>query len=414
MVWVGTSRGVYSIRSGEEKAHREPDWPYGEVISLAVEPTTGSKWLVTEQGIGRIVDNAWQPLERFPMAKLQLRELLVGKHDLYTVAPPTKSFLGEHQTWAVGASDPDRGTAGLYRIGIDEYEPAFSLDSEDTLSNAVQCLCAHDESVWMGTARGLCSYDGQNWRNYANEDPELRDVRAILPGQTPESLWIGSGQTGFHLLQSGVYLPGHLSSRCVVAMAAGSGGALWAATPAEILQWKVNAAEWERIARQANAPAIQELCPTKGGLWVGTVDGLWYYDPELDSLYPPAEGDPVRHLSVEALAVDPVRHRLWAGTDEGLYCQINANWVLLRKTAVHAVAFSPERMLWLGTDHGLEGWRVPDDEKVLEGRPLVDLSSANSGLAADLVTALSLRSNGSQRQLWIGSSAGVSCYEYTP
>ncbi|NTV73638.1 MAG: hypothetical protein HGA66_05470 [Holophaga sp.] len=62
----------------------------------------------------------------------------------------------------------------------------------------------------------------------------------------------------------------------------------------------------------------------------------------------------------------------------------------------------------------LRVWPPPDDGPVLRGKPLASVSSANSGLAADLVTSLAVRAAGNSRQVWIGSPAGVSYYEYEP
>jgi ligand-binding sensor domain-containing protein len=410
VLWVGTDSGVYSVSSGQEK-HREPDWPYDQVVSLTVEPATGSKWLVTRRGVGRIIDNAWQPLSQFP---LQVNELLADKRKLGRTVSLFTEILGENQTWAAGGGDPDRGIIGLYRIGLDEYECAFGANSEDTLSNAVQCLWVDDTTVWVGTARGLCSFDKHNrtWRNFRIENPDLQDVRAIVPGQTREWLWVGSGQSGFHRLRSGTHLPNMPSPKSIVAMVAGDDGTLWAATPEEVLCLAPNATDWEPTDWPTSRPTIQTLCATNDALWVGTAEGLWRYRPDLKLWPRPAEDDTLRHLPIQALAVDP-SGSLWVGTKSGLYSLSGNNWVRFRKVQVGAMAFAPEGTLWLGTTTGLERWSSPGDSSVFNSPPMACFLAGNSGLAADLVTALAVHAAGNKRQVWIGSPGGVSCYEYT-
>jgi ligand-binding sensor domain-containing protein len=129
--------------------------------------------------------------------------------------------------------------------------------------------------------------------------------------------------------------------------------------------------------------------------------------------HPPAEENALAHYSVQSLVIDQSNNRLWAGTDAGLYSMCGGKWICFREANIHAIAFTPEGTMWLGTDKGLEEWPTPTDGAGLAGNPLAHFTATQSGLAADLVTALAVRAAGNRRQVWIGSPAGVSCYEYT-
>ena len=125
----------------------------------------------------------------------------------------------------------------------------------------------------------------------------------------------------------------------------------------------------------------------------------------------PPDREDLNQLSVQALATDPLTGHLWVGTRTGLYSA--HNWVHHRQGDVRALAFSPEGLLWVGTTTGLEQWPPPSDGAVFAGEPAQRLTSINSGLAADTVTALAIRGGSDRREVWIGSPAGVSCYRYS-
>jgi ligand-binding sensor domain-containing protein len=405
VLWIGTDHGVFSFRLGWQESRRQADWPQHNVVSLTVEPETGDKWVTTDWQIGRIVDNAWQPARPFPGGVIN--ELLSANPDVATRARLPGHLFRAHQTWAGSAG-------GLYRLGVDEYQPAFTLDTEDGLSNAVQCLWADETGVWVGTARGLYRFDGGFWQSYAADAPLLQDVRAIVPGRTPGRLWAGSWLSGLHRFLGSVYVPDPPRSLPVAAMHRGGDGTLWAATPDEVYSLTLDGDRWQPITPSARSAlrgaAIQTLYAGDEGLWLGTSAGLWCYRPDTGLWYPPPDRDELNQLSIQALASDPLTGHVWAGTSTGLHN--SHDWVCRRVGDMRALAFSADGTLWLGTTTGLERWAAPGDGAALSGAPAERFTTANSGLAADLVTALAVRTVGGQREVWAGSPAGVSCYRY--
>jgi ligand-binding sensor domain-containing protein len=118
---LGSDRGLYRFRSdGDPMPSSRPDWPRDEVVALAAEPESPTVWVATVRELGRIVGDVWQPLPQSPPGRVRA---------LLAEGP----LAGRDRAWAGGSQ-------ALYEVGADEAGPAFALDSEDALGNAVQCL----------------------------------------------------------------------------------------------------------------------------------------------------------------------------------------------------------------------------------------------------------------------------------
>ncbi len=108
---------------------------------------------------------------------------------------------------------------------------------------------------------------------------------------------------------------------------------------------------------------ILALAPAaRGGLWVGTPDGLDYV---------PATGPVVRITSVDGLPDDSIR----------------------------SLAAGPDGSVWAGTRRGLVHLRMVD------GKPGIETLTSANGLGGDLVGAVLLGKDGA---LWVGTSGGLS------
>ena len=228
-LWVGTNRGVYRFRADAQPHYQqEPDWPRDQIVSLAEESVSGNLWVATTREVGRIINNVWQPVLKSPPDRLNI--LRIASADVEASPPSVVGISRAGRAWVGGAN-------GLYDVGLDEYEAALPPNQEDALSNAVQCLWTTDSTVWAGTARGLASYDGQSWANYAAGDSQLRDVRAIVGGENGGVLMIGTGRKGLYRLEAGLCSPDQSLALPLVSLSAGADGNLWAAT-GEAIYWR--------------------------------------------------------------------------------------------------------------------------------------------------------------------------------
>jgi len=377
-------------------------------MSLAVESDSGNLWVATTREVGRIVNNAWQPVRTSPPGRLNV--LVADQLDIKDQSPSLRFRFGEERILAGGAN-------GLYSVGVDGCESILGLIPEDTLSNAIHCLVVSDEGIWVGTTRGLYRFEAQNWHHY-----DLRDVRALALGQKQGWLWVGTWRAGLQHIESNVYVPDEGFTRPIVSLAA-TDGTIWVATPEAVYELSSNNQQGKAVpfpARdRSEAIVVQTIChqvvrEANGEivvtLWVGTSVGLFRYRPSLD-LPDWAPGD-LQQCSIQALAVDPITNRLWVGTSEGLFSE--HSWQRQLEKCVRALAFDPEGTLWLGTTEDLEHWPTPGQGEVFVGPPIARFTVTESGLAAKAVTAIAIRTVGNEREVWVGSSAGVSCYRYQP
>lgn len=408
-LWLGTNWGLYRFAVSEKSLNRQDTWPRDEVLSLVVEPDTGYLWVLTVREIGRLVDNVWQGIPNLPPMRFNKLLAVSG----------TKIGWTEGQVLVAGAN-------GVHQVAIDKIEAIFYASSEDTLSNSIRCLWADTSGVWVGAVQGLYFFDSKIWKSYAADAPNLRDIYAILPETQEGRLWVGSFRMGLQRLQQGVYIPEQLLHEPIVSLASGADGSLWAATFDTLFYRSHESHEWQLINQSAlhlSGAIIQTICyqlaREESGeavdiLWVGTSSGLFCYRPRLDL------GDWVQdfasskqeQLAIQALAIDPKTNCLWVGTSIGLFSE--HKWQRHREADIQALAFDAAGTFWLGTAAGLEQWPSPGEGEWFAGEPTAIFTTANSGLAANMVTALSVGVCQEEFLLWIGSNQGISCYSYTP
>ena len=418
-LWLGTNWGLYRLPVGA-KLLQAPDWTQEEIFSLAIDPETGDLWAVTTTGVGRIADGSWQTVSKSPPGQLTKAIAL----------PSTlKPRFGEGQVFVGGAN-------GLYLTNIDSSQPALTGSDEDTLSNAVHCLRADEKAVWVGTARGLHCWDGKAWRSYGAEAPNLRDVRNLLPDGETGRLWVGTFRIGLQRIEQGVYIPPDSVLKApIISLTANPDGTLWATTFDVIYCRPSGQKDWQAVLHPAEEHIgqglIQMICHqiTEGTatLWVGTSSGLFRYRPELglwDAAQDFASGE-LEHLSIQALAIDPFFQQLWIGTSQGLFGELNGQFSKLDGFGlldVRALAFAADRTLWVGTPLGLFSFSMDEDRETFREKILFEarieqkehFTPANSGLASDIVTALSVRTVDHAQEIWIGTPRGVSCHRYQP
>jgi len=414
-LWLGTNWGIYRCQPSKSPSlQQETDWSRDEAIALQVEPETGNLWAITAREVGRLVDNVWQPVCKSPPGRL---------NQLVTIPPnfsvhSAKTSFTEGQVLVGGAN-------GLYQVGVDQTEAVLAGSSEDTLSNAIHCLGVDTAGVWVGTARGLYYFNGKTWKSYTADAPNLRDICAILPESNSQRLWVGSFQVGLQRLDQGVYIPERVLNPPIVSLTASPDGTLWAATLDSLYCRANDNPQGQPVTHSAlphtSKGIIQTICyqsarstddQPEDTIWVGTSSGLFRYRPTLDLLdwaQDFASGE-LEGLSIQALALDPLTNRLWIGTAIGLFSE--HQWQRHREVDVRSLAFAPDGTFWLGTATGLEQWPAPEQGEWFAGEPTAQFTKANSGLAADTVTALAVGMQGDEYSLWVGSPGGVSCYRY--
>ncbi|GEM_PF-2457186 len=297
-----------------------------------------------------------------------------------------------------------------------------------TLShNSVYALSEDQQGfLWIGTGNGLNRFDHklETFTRYlVNAAPNgLSDaaVWSIQPDQQEGGLWIGTTNGGLNHLQlaSGTFShyrhsaqPGSLSSDSVWPLHQDSRGNLWVGTDGRGLnRLLADRHSFKQYLPEQNVTSLHE--DKQQVLWVGTMDGLFYYD---------AVADHFIRYRLDSLAkiwsiTSDTEGYLWVGTDgQGLYrIQPKSNeWWIYRADAKNPASLSNDAVLslltdragsiWIGTDKGLD--RIDPDYAQFQHythQPDTDNSLANNNVLSLLSTY--------DGELWVGTDVGISRY----
>jgi len=251
----------------------------------------------------------------------------------------------------------------------------LSIEHGLTQESVLTILQDRQGFMWFGTQAGLNRYDGYRITAYRN-DPH--DSDSLPDGYVNASLEDAEGRLWF-----------------------GTKGGLARFDPAggKFVRYALrDGSSLESASRSVNAIAADR----HGMLWLGTSDGLKRLDPrsgKVTAIRQPGAG--ADHI-VNALAFD-ARGALWVGTLEGVArLQPGASQLTYfapldqdpRRARVLALALGPRDTLWVGSDGGLEEWRLG------EGAPQRRALGPDEGIGDAHVLALYTDAGGT---LWAGT-----------
>lgn len=238
-----------------------------------------------------------------------------------------------------------------------------------TVTTLLQDSCG---MVWLGTDRGICSYDG--YHVFTRRDGGLPFAGRVHCGLVADkrTLYFGTDQG---LLAYDIFgdrleagFPAPLNSGNVRALAL-AGDTLWVGSDTGLSAY---APGGRRVGAAASAAtphadlltqAVYALCATRSdsALYVGTADGLVRRDLRTGQLEPvslpltPAMG---ATATVSALCEDTLRHCLWVGTEGELFrCDLATRRAeavsVLSGNSLRALAFDDQDRLVAGTGNGV-------------------------------------------------------------
>jgi len=193
-----------------------------------------------------------------------------------------------------------------------------------------------------------------------------------------------------------------------------SEGRLWFGTKGGLARFDAAAGKFVRYAlADAGTPgdgnrSVNAIVADRNGiLWLGTNDGLKRFDPAsgaFTTIRHPAHDGAAGGDIVNALAFDG-HGALWAGTARGVgrlapgahhlehFAPLDAD---PRRARVNALSMGPRDTLWVGTDAGLEAWKLAD------GAPRPRALGRDEGMGEMRVLALYHDAGGT---LWVGTDA---------
>ncbi len=430
-ILIGTSSGLFVVRSDALDRYRLPinssEWD----VRAVVRHSDGSLWIGTEQqGLFR-----WdgRSLEHFGSAAgitgMSIDVLLEGSlGDLWIGTSGTGLRLLRRGRFRTVTLDPQSPTltvqsllvapegglwagttAGLYRIDDAGPEPSARSLSEGDESRrwtVVQLMVDREGSVWLGTfARGLHQYSA-NYVTSANPFTHLdNDLVYCVLRDSRGRIWVGTDGRGVFVWSPDgrlrqISLRDGLPQTSVFTIFEDSRGTVWLGTTnGGLVEYR------ERVHRvfttENGMPnnSIRALTEdTEGYLWIGTRSGLCRMADGLIENFTRSHG--LTSLDINTLATDRTGH-IWAGTLGGGAVRFEGDRFTsvttddgLASNDVRAIYQDADSVLWFGTDRGL----------VRRERTSVLTLTTAQGLASDVIFSIA---DDGLAHLWLSSNHGL-------
>jgi ligand-binding sensor domain-containing protein len=405
-IWLGTANGLQNVDIVSGKLSRSRNWPTGEVTALA--ENENKIWVAHGRRIGiASKDGDWQPAYTIQVSG-RLNSLLFSEGSLL-VGSDQGLLQGKDKDLHYLHTETPPDTFGISRGG---YPPP-------TLCNLITSLSVQNISeetiLWLGTAQGLFSFEPEkdDWKRIAPTN--ISDVISVASSDiTPVEICIASWKNGiqFYNLDDRQLKNANISSPVTTIVC--DKNSFIVANMEGVIRVQNNG--WIQLISVDQLPSsarINALAKTESNiLWIGTSVGLFRYDWDTKSLAP--EGSSSVGVLSLVLGNQNGQETLFICTPHGLiYLEgdVGKQIPKLESFTVTVLAWdSYSHKLWVGTQTGL--FLLSKKKKknwAIEAEFHVD----NSGLAAEMITSLAFsKDRFDNYRLWIGTPNGLCCYSY--
>jgi ligand-binding sensor domain-containing protein/two-component sensor histidine kinase len=283
--------------------------------------------------------------------------------------------------------------------GVATYRNGVFRAFPDTTGNSVWSLFQDREGrIWVSTSAGLSRLDGSRFVDVPGIPPLDETTRMFEP--LDGSLWLSTTGGLFHAA------PGNptyftLAGRAaqIQALVLDRKGRTWAGTPTGVEICSLSACNDFAPLANTNVHALAETA--QGNIWIGTDNGLRFYDATQPDkpLQSYSESDGLSSARVNLLFCDR-EGALWIGTSGGIARLVSGKIESFTpregfsSNAVLSIAEDRESNLWLGTESG--GVDILRDRKFAT-------YTAQDGISDDHILAVTQDRAGS---IWLGTSGG--------
>ncbi|SMD42858.1 Signal transduction histidine kinase [Aquiflexum balticum DSM 16537] len=257
--------------------------------------------------------------------------------------------------------------------------PFFSnLSIRDGLpSNIVNSIAQdRDDFIWIGTANGICRYDGKNFKIFKKEEyPSLtaNEISSLLV--VGEDLWVGTWK-GLCKINTRTF----------------------EITPIETGKSKIVRALYQDHHRT---------------VWIGTADGLFRFSGDSLRNYNDFKNN-LSHNMIRSIYMDHLDN-LWVGTydklnklasgsDRFVHFDLKGDYnPSLKNNLIMDIKSSGEddSLIWVGTETGLAHVNIHTGEHKL-------YNNDNTNLSNEVIKAIYLNEEG---QLWLGTDFGINIFD---
>lgn len=379
-IWVGTDRGLATLRDGR-LAEVDIGLPAGTGVNLLLEDRAGTLWAGTDRGLYRETGAGFRrygtPLGPEPV-------ILSGVID----ARGRIWFGGERGAFRI-AGAVDRVLTAANGLP-DNRVNAIALDREET--------------IWFATDAGVGKLVASPFATYTAEQGLAGDYVVGVEVDEAGRVWV-AGRDGVAVVENDevrrVPLE-NLGSATVTALDRTSSGRLLVATSHGLI-----VREGDRETRAEPGGSLSGARPTAvrehgGQIWLGTDRGLYVLDD--GGLREPAGTEAMAGVQVTVLEVDS-RGRLWVGTrGRGLFVRTSRGF-----EAVEAEELAGGRIRDLAAGQQGAMWVAAQGAGVVSvaGAPPFPVESAMGGESGEVLQLLVDRTG----DLWVYTSLGLFRWE---
>ena len=337
----------------------------------------------------------------------------------------------------------------LYNPSLDAFDQVAEVNSTEGIklnSNFINTIFCEEGIVWLGTETGgVNKLSPRNTfiRNYTHDKSVERSisrnpVNVILEDQDGH-LWIGTVEGGLnlkrkdeeHFVHFTASSTAQLSHNSVSALSIDNKQRLWVGTwgyGVTLLDMNDPNKKALKYINTGNNPSFSldfvgalTFDKHNNGMWIGTNQGLFYFDLEKDSLQVPFSNNMSDHINGIIGSIIDDDNKLWIGCNEGVYVidldsktDESFSYVHLKHKLdnpqsklveqITSFCIDSNGVLWLGSDGFGVYKRIINDD----GSYTFQSYTTAHGLANNNVKGLLEDDLGN---LWISTINGLSCYD---
>jgi diguanylate cyclase (GGDEF)-like protein len=336
-VWLGTAKGLSRFKDDKFTNYTTADGLMSDYIQTVYTDRKGNLWVGTTKGLYLFKD---EKFTRFDLCEADAEVVA------YSVLEDSNDNL-----W-VGT------TTGLYRFKDGKSDV---YRTENGLSGGlVEALCEDSEgNLWVGTlGGGISKLSDGKFTAYTVKEGLSRDPVWVVYGDRTGNLWTGVSRGGLNLLKDGKFTPyepaKEIADKSIFAICEDRAGNLWVSSRGgQLNQFKDGKMTSYKVPEDEFNNDICALAEDSAGtLWVGTRrHGLKRF---VNGEFINQEG--FRSTATCVICLIPNRKGgLWVGTDNGLYHLMNGKLEFqegLSSERIYSVYEDPQGSIWIGTNGG--------------------------------------------------------------